>query len=351
MGKKTILGIDVGHDQLKLALVDNGIVLDAVAVPMPDNLMKDGRIVSIEALSDLISRTMKGNGIKAGNAAYVLPDDVVYIKNVRMPMMNVDQLKINLPFEFSDYITGEVKDYVFDYAVLPPDETESAAEPSAESSAEPAQGEETEHEEEKLNLMAVGAERAVIDEISAMLRKAGLKLVKAAPALCTYISLIRKQRESLMQYTDEFGILDMGYESIRMYIYKDDCHEATRVLDIGLSSLDNVIADAYNVEKHLAHTYILNNFENCLEREECRETYDNIAVELMRAINFYRFSNPNSSLSDIWLCGGGAAIDSLNMAIGETLDMRLHTASELVPDGDDIPGCNSFVQAIGITFD
>lgn len=347
MAKKTILGIDVGHDQLKLALVDGDIVLDAVSVPMPEHLMKDGRIVSVEALSDLISRTMKENGIKAHNAAYVLPDDAVYIKNVRMPMMNVDQLKINLPFEFSDYITGEVKDYIFDYAVLPPDEqAEEAA-----AAAEPAEGETAEPEEESLNLMAVGVERAVIDETAAMLRKAGLKLVKAAPALCSYISLIRSRRESLMEYTDEFGILDMGFDSIRMYIYKDDRHEATRVLDIGLSSLDNVVADMFNVEKHLAHTYILNNFENCLERDECRETYDNIAVELMRAINFYRFSNPNSQLSDIWLCGGGAAIDSLNLAIGETLDMRLHTATELVPDGDDIPGCYSFVQAIGITFD
>jgi hypothetical protein len=36
-------------------------------------------------------------------------------------MMTTDQLNFNLPFEFNDYITGEIKDYVFDYAVLPAD--------------------------------------------------------------------------------------------------------------------------------------------------------------------------------------------------------------------------------------
>ena len=353
MAKKAILGIDVGADQLKLVLVNKGVVLDAVSVSMPENLFKEGQIMSTETLSDLISRSMKENGIKAGEAAYVLPNESVYIKNVKMPMMTVDQLKYNLPFEFNDYITGEIKDYVFDYAVLPDDELEEDEAAGAADAEPQAEGTEPEKEEEEktLNLMAVGIEKTTVEEITGMLQKAGLKLVKTAPAICSYISLIREQFETLSEYTTEFCILDLGYESIRMYIFKEDRHEATRVLDMGLSALDDVLADAFGVEKHLAHTYLLRNFENCLEREECRTTYENIAVELMRAMNFYRFSNPNSMLSDIWLCGGGAAIGPLTDAIGEMLDMRLHTASELVPDGDDIPNCNAFIQAAGITFD
>ena len=351
MAKKTILGIDVGADQLKLVLVDNNVVLDAVAVSMPENLLKEGRITSIETLSDLITRTMKENGIKARNAAYVLSNETVFIKNVRMPLMTTEQLAYNLPFEFSDYITGEIKDFVFDYAVLPSEKEDEPGENVAPSGTpdtkEDAQTE-TPAEEETLDLMAVGAERAVIEEIEAMLQKAGLRLVKAAPAICSYISLIREQYKLLSEYSTEFCILDLGYDSIRMYIYDEDRHEATRVLDMGLSALDDVLAEMFSVERHLAHTYLLSNFENCLEREECRVTYENIAVELMRAMNFYRFSNPDSSLTDMWLCGGGAAIGPLTTAIGEMLDMRLHTASELVPDGDEIPNCNTFVQAAGI---
>jgi type IV pilus assembly protein PilM len=210
---------------------------------------------------------------------------------------------------------------------------------------------ETSEKEETLNLMAVGVERELIDEAISMVSKAGLNLVKAAPSICAYISLIRKQMNELKEYTDEFCILDLGHEATRMYMFKEDQYEATRVIELGLSSLERVIADLYGVETHLAHTYITNNFQNCLDREECRESYDNIAVELMRAMNFYRFSNPDSSLTDMWLCGGGAAIGPLTTAIGEMLDMRLHTASELVPDGDDIPNCNAFVQAVGISFE
>ena len=62
--------------------------------------------------------------------------------------------------------------------------------------------------------------------------------------------------------------------------------------------------------------------------------YENIAVELMRALNFYRFSNPSSTLSDMWFCGGGAVIQPLAVTIGEMLNIQLHSADELVLDGE-----------------
>ena len=326
MSSRTALGIDIGYDQLKLALVNNGRVMKTAITQMPENLFKEGRFISAESMASLIRGTMKESGISAGAAAVVLPNEAVYVKNVDVPMMTEDQLAYNLPFEFSDYITGEVDNYVFDYAVLDKDE-------------------------ENLHLLAAGIEKSLVEDLQVMLRKAGLKMVKSAPALCTYISLIRGQKESLMQVADEIGILDLGYNSITMYMYKQDNYIATRAFDIGLSQLDDIIADKYGVEKHLAHTYVMKNFENCLASEECATFYDNIAVELMRAINFYEFSNQGSSLNDVWICGGGAANEPLVKAIDETLEAELHNASELVQDGDKILQCSSLVQAIGVTLE
>ena len=71
----------------------------------------------------------------------------------------------------------------------------------------------------------------------------------------------------------------------------------------------------------------------------------------MRALNFYRFSNPDSQLEHIWLCGGGAVIPSLRQIIAETLDMQVHQADELIPDGQSVEGSYSLVQAAGITLE
>lgn len=65
---KSILGIDIGHDCLKLVLV-NGTQIKKTAM-------------------------------------------------VTMPLMTADQLVYNLPYEFRDYITDELKNYIFDYAMM-----------------------------------------------------------------------------------------------------------------------------------------------------------------------------------------------------------------------------------------
>lgn len=347
MAKKTMLGVDIGYDRLKLSLVSGGRVLATAAADMPDSLKKEGRITSPEAMAELIKNTMKDAHIHNAPAAYVLPGESVYVKNVEMPLMTIDQLVYNLPFEFNDYVTGEVKDYVFDYAVLPDKEPENNGEENAEENAE----ESGSQKGNTMHLMAVGTLRSVVEEAEDILHKAGLKLVKAAPALCSYISLIRAQQESNPELGGEFGLLDLGYQEIRMYMYHGDQYVATRVLESGLFTLDEVLAEEMGVETHLAHTYLMSNFDDCQNKEVCMMAYERIAVELNRALNFYSFSNPDSNLSDLWVVGGGALIRPLLDMITEMMDIQLHPAQELIPGGDAIDECNSFVQSIGIAMD
>ena len=328
---KTILGIDMGYDSLKLALLSGSTIKKAVSVPMPQRLIREGRIVSPETMGELIRTTMKENGIHAQKAALVLPNETVFIKTATMPLMNAEQLDYNLPFEFRDYITDELKNYVFDYAMI-----STPAEAEANGAME---------------LLAVATPTAVIEEARAVLRKAGLKLAKAVPAICTYLPLIKNLQNAGGGDSGEYCILDLGYQSIRMYMYKGDRHEVTRELEVGMSALDNAVSDAYNVDVHLAHTYLLSNYDGCQEKEPCTTTYGNIAVELMRALNFYRFSNPDSQLSDVWLCGGGAANIPLSKTIESTLEMRIHPAYELMPGSNPPEISFSVAEAVGAALD
>ncbi len=330
---KQILGVDIGYDSLKLALVNGGKVRKTAIVPMPANLVREGRVVSTETMGELIRNTIKEYGMRCNSAAIVLPNETVFIRNVTMPLMTVDQLDYNLPYEFRDYITDELKNYFYDYAVISISE----------------QSEEEGGGGQVMELMAVAAPKTLLEESRELLHKAGLKMVKAAPTVCAYQSLIRAVGEA--NSSKEYCILDLGYQAIRMYMFQGDRHMVTRVLEIGMNSLDQVLAEDYNVDVHLAHTYLLTNYEDCQNKECCRNAYGNITVELMRALNFYRFSNHDSHLEDIWICGGGAMIAPLQQLIAETLDLHIHQAEELIPNGSEMEDAHAFVQAVGITMD
>ncbi|MBQ4381255.1 MAG: pilus assembly protein PilM [Oscillospiraceae bacterium] len=327
---KTVLGVDVGHDSLKLALCKGDRVKKAVTVPMPKNLVKEGRVVSTETMGELIKTTMREHGIRAGRAAYVLPNDVIYVRNCTMPKMTEEQLLYNIPYEFNDYITDELKNYVFDYAML-------------SSEAELKNDELT-----NMELMAVAVQSSVLDDTREILRKAGLKMVMAGPAVSAFVNIIRNHEKKTGEVDREYCMLDLGYNSIRMYMFKGQRHMVTRILEIGLSTLDQAIADAFNVDIHLAHTYLTTDYDGCQRRDFCMNSYNNIAVELMRALNFYRFSNGDSNLEDIWLCGGGAVIEPLRTAIKDTLDMNVHSAEELI-DTTQVDDGYYYIQAAGIT--
>ncbi|MBQ1411304.1 MAG: pilus assembly protein PilM [Oscillospiraceae bacterium] len=369
---KTILGVDIGSDSLKLALVAGKIVKKVVAVPMPHSLVKEGRVVSIDAMGDLISSTMRENDIHCTEGAMVLPDEVAYVRNVVMHRMTTEQLDTNLPYEFRDYISEDLSNFYYDYALLDAvEEPKSAAKPKKKKSKKSKEDDplgmgdgmsETEpveeeapapvptlptEEEDGMHLMAAAVPRAVIEDARNMFHKAGMTLVKAAPAVCSFIPLIRSAEEASGE-SGEYCLLDLGYKSIRMYMFRGDRYIVTRELETGLSFLDEVIAEAYGVDAHLAHTYLLTNYDECQSKEYCQNAYNNIAVELMRALNFYRFSNQDSQLSDVWLCGGGAMIAPLRDAITETLDLQIHQASELLPGGKIAKKGNITVQASGI---
>ena len=168
---KTILGVDIGYDSMKLALVKDGKVKKAVTVAMPKNLLREGRVVSPESMGELIRKAMKQSGIRCGRGALVLPNETVFIRNVTMPVMTEDQLKYNLPFEFRDYISDELKNYVFDYAMVT---TPGQLRASAKTGGEDRVG-------RSMELMAVAAPVSLIEDAREFFRKAGPEAGQGGP--------------------------------------------------------------------------------------------------------------------------------------------------------------------------
>lgn len=323
---RTCLGIDIGKSQLKLVLMKGESIKKAISVQMPEGLLKEGRIVSVETAGELLRKTMKENKIRCREAAVLISSDICYLRNVTMPEMTADQLVYNLPYEFRDYITEELKAYVFDYS-LSSGKLASKTNGRRKKNAQEEDAEEG-RERSEMELLAAAISRDTLEDIRLMLRKAGLKLVLAAPkvAICETLFLYEQEQMELPQ--KEYGILDIGSTSSRLLLFKNGKHQATRVIELGMENVEEALADAYNIDMHLAHTWLLTNHEDCVHSEACREVFSRLSVELMRALNFYQFSNPDSHLEDIWLCGG--LLSLIRKSLEENLQVNIRNASELL---------------------
>ena len=333
---KSCLGIDIGKDQLKLVLMKGETIQKAVSVQMPEGLLKEGRIVSVETTGELIRKTMKENKIRCKEAAVVVSSGVCFLRNVTMPEMTADQLVYNLPYEFRDYITDELKKYAFDYSWGSAEELPKAKKPKKQpkkKKGEEKPDEKAEDSEERrgeMELLAAAAPLEAIDDLRLMARKAGLKLTFAAPEVSACENLLHYKLKEESDKDKEYGILDLGSTSSRLLIFKGDRHQVTRIIERGMEQVEELLADSLHIDIHLAHTWLLTNHEDCVNSEVCQDAFSQISVELMRALNFYQFSNPDSRLEDIYICGGGASIESMRESLKENLDVTIHDASELM---------------------
>ena len=311
--KKPLLGISTEHNRLSITVMHDGKVTKNLYVEIPDNIALHGEIVSENLFSELLKDTLKANRIREKYAALTISSDQIFIRSVTMPKMSLEQIKYNIPFEFRDYIRGELKEYIFDYAYRPPLDNKG--------------------EEPVINLLAVAMERSRMDMYKRMFARAGLKLVRAMPLLCAYEELL-KALEDPEEVNKERCFLDLGNESSRMLIFKNARYKLIHSVDIGERRIIQTIADEMNVDMHIAMTYLKSNYEDCWHLPAVMNNYRDISIEVLKGLNFYEVSDMSSRLRDIVLTGGGALIEPLSAILKERINMNVLTMGELYPEYD-----------------
>lgn len=329
---KTYVGIDIGASDVKFAIVSDGNIKNIAVVNIPDNMVRDGRIVSPELTAEFFKDTLKETKIKASQCAVLLPASVAFTRTIMLPAMSHENIVINLPYEFRDFITLEKDKYYYDYALLGDVKDES--------------GKIIEYE-----VIAATTLKDTVSMYSNIFHRAGMKLKIAVPEEIAYMNVLNqyKANNNLDISEQEFGFIDLGHTSTKLHIYKGNKHQATRVIEYGVGLLDSIIAEQNNIDEHIASAYKHANNNNEQLSELSVNLYGNISMELVRALNFYRFNMPDSNLQDMYLCGGGSKIVPLVDSISDELQLKIHSVTELLPEtirnNDDASICH---LAIGV---
>jgi len=231
-----------------------------------------------------------------------------------MPAMTEQQLSYNLPFEFHDFLTEEKSKYFFDYSVR---------EVRKDPAGIPVE----------MDLFACAMLKERVEAYRAMFRRAGFKLKVLTPLECAYGALMAEHIRRTG--APEIGrcVVNLGHRVTRMHFLQGGECVGVREIDMGLADLDRIIADKLDVEIHVAHEYKQSNFNGVLETDYAREFYSRLAVEIMKAVNFYHYNNRDRELKELYLCGGGAAIMALRETVADTVNLTVRGGEELLDEG------------------
>ncbi len=322
MGEK-VIAFDIGESQLKLVWYSKKTRKKAVCAALPENLVANGEIVSMDAMADFIKETAKKNGIPRGDAAVVLPASRVFTRSVEVPKMTETQLDYNLPYEFKDYLGQEKSEYYFDYAVegLAKDEAGNVKE---------------------MKLFAATALKKTIEDYRDMFRRAGYSLKVALPEEIVYRDLIKACKNP----QSDTCFVDIGYRAIRMYFFKGEVFSSRRSIDIGIRELVESLSESRGITMQMAYEHMRSNYDDALIDPVSQEIYHSMAIEILKAVNFYNYNNRAQKLNRIYLCGGGADLTPIRDAIAELTDMELLSVGNIL--SKDLAGEEAWLYARAI---
>ncbi len=302
------LGVDIGNRSIHIVVWDGKHIRKAISEPMPEGLIRDGRILSQAAMAEFLKNTKRTHHISGGMVSLALHTGECFCRRFDVPTMTHAQMKVNLSYEFRDFITQEKDKYFYDYAVL-----------------------DTLEEEGKLDVLAAAVTKETIANYDSLFHRVGMKLRVGIPEEMAYLNLLRRF-PSEAATKGSICILDLGHAAVSLHMIRNGQHQSGRNLDYGCSALDDVIADHFHVAAHVACGYRETNYENCQDLDACRDIYGRIALEVLKAINYYNYSNAEQPVE--WICcwGGGLKMEPLMETLRGTLSVPVEGWEKLLPD-------------------
>lgn len=309
---KTMITFDIGDTYMKIAKKDKD-KYTVYTKQMPEDLVKDGIVQLPHMLTEMIKEVRKEFKLPKCECGLVVPDELVVCRKLTLPAMTEKQLGVNLPFEFSDFISGKPNSYVYDYAMQEMIYDESGA------------------PKEMILTGAVMSKESVAKYME-IFRGTGFKLRTLIPQEVAVTNLMKNAlREEKISAKKEYCIVNLGHRSTQVYIFKGDNLIVLRKIYMGGADVDKAIAANEIVDEFLARTHKNTNFNNVLDKEYCKEVFGSIAVEVMKVINFYKFNNRESALEDIFFCGGQSHIWALCDNIAEINEFDNQPTERILP--------------------
>ena len=355
---KTYTAIELGAHSVKMAVCDGSRVSKIIIEQMPEGLIVDNRITSHDALADFLKDVIRANGGAPKEAVMVLSGAQAITRRVKFPMMTVDEVKLNLPYEFRDFIAEGKERFVYDYAVLGRGgsfEPDQAAAPAADAATGGSFGARTSAVAEaeapdvppiaaptgvddargtgSLELLATAVRKETLEDFTSCCRRAGLRLVSAMPATAALQNLMFANQFDGVR-DESHCIINFGAATTELYFFTGGKFDVLRTIDQGGRDINRALAEDLGNEEHLAEQVKMSDPSAVARSQRALDVCESIAVECGRAINFYGFNNQNSQMKALYFTGGESLTDALIQAVTDRTDVPVVDISELYPPVD-----------------
>lgn len=339
---KRIVGLDVGTNAVRVAVIDNGTVprLHTFGqVALPPEAMREGEIADPHAVTTAIERLWKELGLKKGEVRVGIASPRVIVRPVELPAMDEKDLEGALRFQAQELIPIPIDDAVFDFQVI-----ESFHDGDGNAMQ---------------RVLIAAAQREPVSRLTEVVRAAGL-----TPAVVDLVPLALVRALGIHPVGDEGAeaIVCLGAGTTVIVVHQLGLPRFVRILGVGGRVLTEVaardlelssdVAEALKRRVAEAPTALLDRARGVLDRP-----LGDLLDEVRGSLDYYRTQADAVPVRRVVLTGGTALLpevpDRLSKLVG--LPVVPGTPRDLVDVGDigflpdELPALDPFLSVpVGI---
>lgn len=306
---RPLIGVDVGSSAIKLVELSKSggtYQLEHYAIePLPKDAVVDGVFNDLDAVSTSLARVWSRLGTHTRNVCMALPASAVITRRILLPAgLDEEVMELQIEAEASQYIPFAMEEVNLDFQVLGP----------APGNAD------------EIVVFLAASRKANVEDRVAAAQSAGLKATIidvesfAEQMAFNLISKTSATEETLI------ALIDVGSHTTNISVLKNGESIYSRDQQIGGEQLSRQIQGLFGLSPEEAE---ISKRKGGLPENYVSDVLDpfreNVAMEVMRALQFFYSSSPYSDISKLILAGGGASIEGLVAAI----EKQTETVTEL----------------------
>lgn len=309
---RNVVSFDIGTNSIKIVggkyYKEKLNISQCIDMPTPEGAIADGRIINMQALTDIIQFNLDQSNINAKDAIVTTNSSLVINREITIPKVQDDEMETVIRYEIQQYLPINLEDYVLQFTVLDEVIQDNSA---------------------KLKVHVISYPEKMARSYYDLLTKLNLNpyaldvTYNSLNKISSYSTLINK--EDISGGTVAF--VDMGATSINVTIFKNGKLDFTRMIKSGGDNIDHGLNQRLNISIKSTESVKVeqSNLKNIKEDDSVnlviKEMVDYILEDLEKIFQFYRNKVVGNTIDKIYIYGGTANIKFLDRYMKERFNI------------------------------
>ena len=318
-----LIGVDISSSSVKMVELSSSgkgsYRLERYTIePLPHEAVVDGNIMNLEQVGDAVRRAWKRMGTRIKTLSMAVPSAAVITKKIVLDAgQSEDDMEAQVEAEANQYIPFALEEVDLDFQVLGPDPNSP----------------------EQVEVMLAAARKEKVEDRVAVAETVGLKTtVMDIDAFAAQNALELMMAELPDGGRDQtIALVDIGASIMNVNILINNQSVYMREQPFGGLQLTQEIMRAYGMSMEEADAAKRNgNLPDNYQGDVLAPFMDTLALEVVRALQFFFTSTQYSQVDHLYLSGGTASIPDLAEVVAERTQVATVIANPF--SGMEIPG-------------